>query len=105
MTNIELYNECKRNLLKYLELDDKKLIIISGPGSNGKTTLLNELKTEIESNKYAIIDGLDISNITYLKKKFNFSEFNHLILVIIANMTNFTSESDFHHINMSSISF
>jgi hypothetical protein len=108
MTNIEMYNDCKHKLSEYLKYDEKKLIIISGSGGNGKTTLINELKSDIRSNKYSVLTDISKDRLYTLQNNFKFDDFKHLILDIIGNLDDFNPEpsnSNFFHIDMNSIQF
>lgn len=104
MSNIELYNKTKDSLRTYMENDNNKLIILSGSGKNGKTTLLNELKDIIHNKKYAIIN-MTHENLSNLKDNFNMDVFNHLIFDVTANLDDFPENNHFLHLNMNNIHF
>lgn len=105
MSNIELYNKTKDSLRTYLENDNNKLIILSGTGKNGKSTLLNELKDIIHDKKFAIINNMKLENLSNLQNNFNMDVFNHLIFDMTANLDDLPENEHFLHLNMNNIHF
>jgi uridine kinase len=105
MSNIELYKECKEKLIQLLNNNNKSLIILSGTGGNGKTTLINELKQQIKTHKYSSIHDITKNNFTNLTNNFDMSKFNNLVFDITENLDDLQENDKFSHINMNHIHF
>ena len=105
MTTQELYETCKKELTGILDSGDTKLIILSGSGRNGKTTLLNDLKNKINDKRFTVLNEITKQNLINLKNNFDFAKFKYLIFEISENLNDFTPNSSFFHINMNNITF
>ena len=105
MSNIELYNQCREKLTQILNNNNKSLIILSGTGANGKSSLINELKQLIKTNKYSPIHDITKNNFTNLTNNFDMSKFNYLIFDITGNLDDLQENEQFFHINMNNIHF
>ena len=61
------YNDVLDKIIHYLSLEidstDRDHLILYGPGGEGKTTMLNELKSELEQAGYRIVDMVSSSTI------------------------------------------
>tara|TARA_A100001015_G_C14497500_1_gene521657 strand:+ start:122 stop:472 length:351 start_codon:yes stop_codon:yes gene_type:complete len=105
MTTQELYDNCKKELNDILDTGETKLIILSGSGRNGKTTLLNDLKNKISDKKFTVLNEITKQNLINLKNNFDFSNFKYLIFEISENLDDITQNPSFLHINMNNITF
>lgn len=105
MTNIDLYNNCKEKLSSYLDGNNNKLIILSGSGGNGKSTLLNELKDKISDKRYTIMRDVSKTNLLNLNTVHKLDDFVNIILEITGDLDDFTSDHKHLHINMNNIHF
>lgn len=92
-----LYNLSKDTILKYLRNKEKKCIIISGSGCNGKTTLLKEISQEIQQQNYTKLYDMDITDIK------DYKDYNNKIIEINRDLSTYPIENDKYFIvNMTS---
>ena len=105
MSSEELYNDCKKKLSDFLDSGENKLVIISGSGKNGKTTLLNEMKDKINNKKYCVLADITKNNLLHLKNVTNLKKLTNIMFEICGDLYDLDNNNDFFHINMNNINF
>jgi uridine kinase len=98
MSNINeiLYNLSKKTILKYLQNKEKKLIIIAGSGSSGKTTLLHEISNEIQEQNYITLYDMDIKDIK------DYKNYRNKIIEISRDLSKLPINNEYFIVNMTS---